>query len=253
MAEYTMELREYIEQFSQTETGLSHATIIETGRPNLFDFDYPIYDENYKKDFETHFIYNFYTREIGFEAEGLFKFKLENWLNINMPYFNNLFESELLTYDPLTNSKMDGTNDKTDNKTLTGKITGTDNATNNGSNNATVTDDNFERRIASDNPDSRLALTANDGEGVIEYANEIDEQNTNNSRTVSGSNNDTVSSTSEVDTNNTEDGTENVTTHREGKLGVVSYAKLLQEHRATFLRIEKEIFAEMQELFMGVY
>jgi hypothetical protein len=64
---------------------------------------YPIFDTNYKAIFETHFIRNFYTREIGFETEGLFKFKLENWLSINMGYFNKMFESELLTFDPLIN------------------------------------------------------------------------------------------------------------------------------------------------------
>nr|prf protein p11,lower collar [Bacillus phage phi29] len=88
MSSYTMQLRTYIEMWSQGETGLSTAEKIEKGRPKLFDFNYPIFDESYRTIFETHFIRNFYMREIGFETEGLFKFHLETWLMINMPYFN---------------------------------------------------------------------------------------------------------------------------------------------------------------------
>jgi hypothetical protein len=51
-------------------------------------------------------------REIGFETEGLFKFNLETWMIINMPFFNKLFESESLTFDPLTNYKLDTTHNK---------------------------------------------------------------------------------------------------------------------------------------------
>ena len=106
MSSYTMQLKTYIEQASQTST-LSTRDKIEQGRTKLFDFEYPIFDETYKKVFETNFIRRFYMTEIGFETEGLFKFHLETWLLINMPYWNKMFESELLQFDPLTNAKMD--------------------------------------------------------------------------------------------------------------------------------------------------
>jgi hypothetical protein len=38
-----------------------------------------------------------------------------------------------------------------------------------------------------------------------------------------------------------------------GKTGDQSYSKMLNEYRDTFLRIEKMIFKEMNELFMLVY
>jgi hypothetical protein len=71
MSSYTMQLREYIEQATQDIEEMSIKDRIEAGRPKLFDFSYPIFDTNYKAIFETHFIRNFYTREIGFETEGL--------------------------------------------------------------------------------------------------------------------------------------------------------------------------------------
>ena len=107
MATYTMPLKVIIEQPTQNRNDLTLKQRLEVGRVNLFkDIDYPIFNENYRSEFETKFIRYFYNKEIGFETESLFKFELETWLQINMPYYNQLFESELLEYDPLTNIAM---------------------------------------------------------------------------------------------------------------------------------------------------
>lgn len=253
MSSYTMQLRTYIEQATQDQSSLSVRDRIEAGRTKLFDFDYPIFDEAYRKVFETHFIRKFYMREIGFETEGLFKFNLETWLIINMPYFNKLFESELLTFDPLKNSEMNVTHTKTmdSDSTSTADGTQTTNASNTG--NTTRTDDQFSRDLESKNPDTRLAITTQDGAGVIEYATQIDETTNTNATTgttnttATGTTNDTQTVTANIDS--VEDYIEN----RIGKTGDSSYSKLLEEYRNTFLRIENQIFAEMQELFMLVY
>jgi hypothetical protein len=256
MASYTMELREYIEMWSQDEE-ISNRERIEKGRSKLFDFDYPLFDTNYKAVFETHFIRNFYRREIGFETEGLFKFQLESWLLINMPYFNKLFESELLKFDPLTNSKMENSHTITKGKdqTLDSTTDGTNNGATTNTTSGSVTDDNFNRQIDSKTPDGRLNLTANDGEGVIEYANEIVENNENNTSTSTGTTDGTSSNTSKVTgtANTTVTETEEYVQNQLGKVGVQTYSKMLQEYRQSFLRIEKQIFKEMQELFMLVY
>jgi hypothetical protein len=256
MASYTMQLREYIEMFSQDLT-LSTRDKIETGRTKLFDFDYPIFDPLYKKVFETHFIRKFYMREIGAETEGLFKFNLETWLIINMPFFNKLFQSELIIFDPLTNTKIDvtHTNKKDTTQNQTGTMDGTNISTNNQDTNGSLTEDNFDRQLDSDNPDSRLSITANDGQGVIEYAKTIKENNENNSKTstnhVTGTGNDTtsVNSTNDATINETEDFVES----KIGKIGGQSYSKMMNEYRESLMRVENKIFAEMQELFMLVY
>jgi hypothetical protein len=269
-----MELRNYIEAFSQDTENLSWDQRIEIGRPKLFDFDYPIFDINYKKVFETHFINNFYMSEIGFETEGLFKFRLKNWMNVNMPYFNKLFESELLDFDPLVNSMTEirktKSNDKKQNQTSTmdGNSSGTAHQTNNGTthqtSNGTGTEDNFSRNLLSDTPESRLTITSNDGTGVIEYASKIEEDNTNNSKTASntedGTSNNTVDGTSSEtshvgSTSNTSiNETEDYLQYIAGKTGDSTFSSMVNEYRSTFLRIEKDIFREMRkELFMLVY
>jgi hypothetical protein len=239
-----MQLREYIEGWSQDQT-LSVRDRIEVGRTKLFDFDYPIFDPDYKNVFETHFIRHFYMREIGFETEGLFKFYLENWMIINMPYFNKVFESELIQFDPLTNTKMDITDKKTVNKTQdqTGSSDGS--STSSGS----LADNDFARHLVSNNPDSRLQLTANNGEGVIEYASEIEENTANNSKTSSSNDSNHVTQSANAVSNEIEDYVQS----RIGKVGDQSFSKMLNEYRDSLVRVENSIFKEMQQLFMLVY
>lgn len=289
MASYTMELREYIESFSYGQT-LSIRDQIEQGRTKLFDFDYEIFDTNYKKVFETHFIRRFYMREIGYETEERFKFELETWLMINMPYFNKLFQSELLTFPVFDNTKLDSTNHKTNDTTTTstGQTDGTSSSTQDGTSeetsnttdhetehqtgSATETGNDFSRKLGSDTPDTRLTITSNNGEGVIEYASNIEEINTNNSKTTSstgdttgdktsdhtasgsthatGSETTSVTSTGNGTVNEIEDYIESKT----GKLGTQTYASMLKEYRDSFLRIENDMFKEMEKrLFMLVY
>lgn len=295
MAEYTMQLREYIEMWSQFYKNTSQpiplttSEKIEIGRTKLFDFDYTIFDESFKKIWETNFIRHFYMREIGFETEALFKFYLETWIDINMPYYNKLFESELLIFDPLTNTKIletiDKTNDLTrgDTKTagLTSTTTGTNSqdinssnttdGTNNKDINSTITDDSFNRTLDSSTPDTRLNITTNDGIGVIEYADKIQEQNENDKRTIISSDDttthqlvtDIVSSDATTNATTTGSQTDNLTSsintiedyvkNLSGKVGAQSYSKMLTEYRETFLRVEKQMFKEMNELFMLIY
>lgn len=270
MAEYTMELREYIESFSQdTIDSLTTDQIIENGRTKLFDFAYPLYDSSYKTTFETNFIRNFYMREIGFETEGLFKMRLQNWLNLNMPYWNQMYESESLSYNPLENSNRTNThtktNDKTENgtndTTVSGSSNNTKNTTTNQTNDTTTSENNFDRLLESNNPDSRLEITATNGTGVIEYASSIEENSVTNSGTNNETINGTVSDTSSVNQsgtnnttiNNTIDETETFNQSSSGKIGVQTYPEMIQKHRDIFLRIDKMIFEEMQELFMLLY
>lgn len=230
---------------------------IEKGRQLLFDFDYPIFDEAYKAVFETNFIRRFYMKEIGFETEGLFKFQLETWLLINMPYFNKMFESELLEFDPFSNAKMTQNYTKTGNKDGTVEVSRdeTRDRTNSQDVNGTTSENDFRRTIDNDTPDSRLAITTAEGSGIIEYASHItedkDNRTTSNDINTSGSSKDTSNLDGTTKTDVTD--TETFVQSRVGKTGSQSYSKMLQEYRETLLRIENKMFNEMKQLFMLVY
>lgn len=253
MSSYTMQLKEYIEMWTQNNTTISTRERIETGRTKLFDFTYPIFDENYRKVFETHFIRNFYTREIGFETEGLFKFHLETWLSINMPYFNKLFESELLDFDPLVNSMTEMKYKKQNDKSMTQTSKGDSSSNGSGSVAETGGQNQFTRQLESNTPDSRLAITTEDGKGVIEYASHINEETDTNTKTSST----TQASASSGTVNSSSDGVindvEDYVQYRAGKIGVQSFSKMVNEYRESFIRIENKIFNEMNQLFMLVY
>jgi hypothetical protein len=256
MSTYTITLKEIVDLYA-LDGASNLRDKIELARGKIFDFDYSFYDETKRKDFETDFIRNFFMREIGFETEELWKFHLENYLRINMGYWNNLFKSETLVFDPLMNTKIDGNGTKTNNQTTSGtsETKGSSTGNNTQKTNGTLTENDFQRKLESDTPDQRLGITANNGTGVIEYANNIEEETANNSKTSSGTN--TASSTDTSDVTNTasqtNNGNETFLDHREGKIGDQSYSKMLQEYRDTFLRIEKQIFKEMNQLFMLVY
>lgn len=293
----TIQLRRIIEQPTQYETGLSHRERIEIGRQHLFDFDYPIFDEKYRKTFETNFIRHFYTRNIGQEVVGLFKFYLESYLNLHMPYYNQLFESEKIEFDPLINSKMNTTSTKEHDKTETGNETskntgtstqdtdqtisgtkgktGTSSGTTNDTSTGTNEETDFTRNLSENTPDGRLAITAQDGVGAVEYASKIDEQRETSNQSSQAERDSTFSANEQVDetdnkTNlekvtgsnvndltanreNVENYFEQFTYQKEGKIGVQSYSKLLAEFRQSFLRIEQDIFNEMDDLFMQIY
>lgn len=76
-------------------------TIIELSAPAIFNFDFPIFDENYRLVLEKKILRHFYTREIGEETVGLWKLRLWDKLNVIMPYYNKLYNSELLEFNPL--------------------------------------------------------------------------------------------------------------------------------------------------------
>ena len=61
---------------------------------NIFDFDYPIFREEYRKTFEENFINYFLDDEIAHETVALFKHRLKVKLRLIMPYYNKIFETQ---------------------------------------------------------------------------------------------------------------------------------------------------------------
>lgn len=281
-----MPLRQIIEWATQFQTGLTRAEVIEEGRKKLFDFSYPIASD-YKKEFETKFIRHFYFKEIGFETEGHFKFELESWLNLHMPYYNQLIETTHLEYDPLYNVdyKRDHDSDRSINqkdirKTDTvidseGKFKNQQNGDSTTKQDQTSSQRSDAQQIEKnkdlreDTPDDRLSIINDDN--IIQSASEI-KQNDNkkesydninsqgnsnqNTKTLNTSSGDTQNNTTG---NNIDDFTSDkddklkTKDHVYGKQGNMTYPQMIKEHREALLRIEQMIFREMSELFMLVY
>ena len=120
MSKYTTEVR-YI-----CETNTSHPIagdgfnnveeIINSSHANIFNFDYPIFDNRYRAVLEKKILRHFYTREICDETVGLWKLRMCDRLNVIMPYYNQLYESALLEFNPFYDTDYTRTGNVKDDK-----------------------------------------------------------------------------------------------------------------------------------------
>lgn len=103
--------------------------------------NYPIFDENYRKVLNKKILLHYYTREIGTETVGLWKLRLKTKMGEIMPYYNQMYKSELLDFNPLydvdysTTHKEQGGEERKD----TENVTGSDNYNAGGSDQRNVT------------------------------------------------------------------------------------------------------------------
>lgn len=104
MSKYTTEVRFICESLANLDESKGYNnvdTIIDAARPQIFNFNYPIFDNSYKPLLEKKILKHFYTREICEETYGLWHLRLDAKMNEIMPYYNKLYESELLEFNPL--------------------------------------------------------------------------------------------------------------------------------------------------------
>ena len=259
MSKYTTELRFICETsagLTDSEGYTSTRDIIEKSRAKIFDFDYPIFDENYRSVLETKIIKHYYTREIAAETVGLWKLWLDDRMNNIMPYYNQLYKSELLEFNPLydtdittdSNRKINHDENTTDNNVRTDNLS-TDNSH---EDHDTDSGTNDNLTAYSDTPQNGLT-------GVTELnyltnatkVNGSDNKKHDNNGSYKTKNTGTVSN----DGKGTKkyDNTDEYLEHVKGKRGTDSYAKILQEYRKTFLNIDQMIINSLSDLFMGVW
>ena len=153
MSKYTTELRFICETeagYNQSQGYKKVNEILTAAAPKIFDFDFPIYDENYRLALETKILKHYYTREISEETYGLWKLRLDTALNEIMPYYNQLYKSAILEFNPLydvdvqrTYTKvLDGTESGTSSGKGKGSATGKSNDTTKTTREATSTNAN---------------------------------------------------------------------------------------------------------------
>lgn len=102
MSKYTTELRYICEAYA----GLDHSvgydqvnSVIEASKDQIFE-EYEIFDEAYRSVLNTKILRHYYTREICAETVGLWKLWLNNTMHEIMPYYNQLYRSATLEFNP---------------------------------------------------------------------------------------------------------------------------------------------------------
>lgn len=238
MSRYTTQIRFICE----SEAGLVESKgyndieeIITTARPKIFDFDFPIFDEEYRVPFEKMILRHFYTREIGYETYGLWKLKLWDKLNLIMPYYNEMYKSQLLNFNPLydtdytVNHMGQGSGSNSDNETVS----------ENGSNSNTRWD------LFSDTPQGGINGITADSDSVANNTYLTDARKI----TDNGSNNNLVGRQRAGTVTSMDSYTDRVF----GKRGSITYSKMITEFRKTFLRIDEMVCEELDGLFFGLW
>ena len=110
MAQDTVQMRKFVTQW------VKDAGAYDTSKPEWKqDFspayarlgldEYPIYDESKRKQLNDKFIRHYWMREIGCETVGHFCLWCSNTFNEIMPYYNKLYEAELLNVEHLLGIK----------------------------------------------------------------------------------------------------------------------------------------------------
>ena len=104
MSKYTTELRyicESLAGYDESQGFDEVDEILRKSAPLVFSFNYPIFDQAYRLPLEMKILRHFYTREISEETYGLWKLRLQAKMNEIMPYYNQLYRTETLEFNPL--------------------------------------------------------------------------------------------------------------------------------------------------------
>lgn len=292
MSKYTTEVR-YI---CEVNAGLNYSEgynsindILDNCVDKVFDFPFPIFDEAYRPVIEKKILKHYYTREIGTETVGLWKHFLDMKMNEIMPYYNQLYKTQLLEFNPLyevdlyTEHTKQGDSNSVQNTANTGTIsddgeesftrtdalkrTSQDSGTEGDS--GSVVNKNVRWDIYSDTPQG--ALTNVNNESYLTNARKITDDGTGSTNTNTKTfgkkvvtddtgtqtNVGTKENTRTLDTRTNSSGnistTEDYLQHVWGKTPGASYSKLLKEYRETFLNIDMMIINELKDLFFNLW
>lgn len=253
MSKYTTEVRFICENsagLSESEGADNVDSILDKCWNKVFNFDFPIFDENYRQVLCRKILKHYYTREIAHETVGRWKLALNAKLNEIMPYYNQLYKSELLEFNPfydvdLTRSREgSGTSNRTSNNTETNSGTSKNVSSGSGTSNT----DTLNR--FSDTPQNSM-----DTQGIADSVPLTTVTKVNEDNTTTNESTDTLTR----DDSKTENGTENINNTDKyietvkGKQGTENYSSLLKKFRETFLNIDMMIIEDCSDCFFTLW
>lgn len=227
MSKYTTEVRFICETLAGYDESQGYGKIddiIEAARPKIFDFSYPIYDTSYKSVLEHKILNHYYLREIGMETVGVWKHFLNMKMNEIMPYYNKLYESAAMEYDPLHDVDYYRKHEGKDTGSNESKTTTAGTTHGEGWDYYSDTPQGSVRNLENLTYLTDARYVTNDGTNGNEVTNE-----------------------------GTAENTDEYLDHIYGKMGTGSYAKMIQEYRDTLLNIDMLIIDELGDLFMNLW
>lgn len=255
MSKYTTEVRyicESLAGLNDSKGADSVDDIILLAYPKIFTTKAELFNEEYKAILYPKILKHYYLREIGAETVGIWKLWMNTRLEEILPYYNQLYKSTLLDFDPLEDVNLSRTHTREEENNET-------NDSNRGlvSENKTTTEqtlstttDNTRRDLYSDTPQG--ALTGVENENYLTNARKITDDNTQN-QTNNGSTDITLNENETQKQNRVGNVQENYSETVKGKQGMNTFSKMLTEYRDTFLNIDQLVIEEFSDLFMTLW
>lgn len=204
---------------------------------DLFSFDYDFYEPMLKKQFENKFMDYYRYKEIGFESIERFQRQLMEKLNRIMPYYRQLYISELRSADIdfMLNKDLKETTQRelsSDDETLMKSLMESLSKNSNQSTSTTEHKESVLNNINAQIGDGKLTGMSGDT-GTDEGSSTQTSNDTSNSQT---------STKSKI--------METITLLSQGNIGVTSSAELLEKWRSIFINIDEMIIVnECWDLF----
>lgn len=232
MSNYTTEVRFICEQKSGlTESVGANSVdeIINQSWDKIFTSKCKFFDENYRKKLCCKILKHYYLREIGAETVGLWLLWMNTKLEEIMPYYNQLYSSAKLEFNPFYDVDLTRQHKR--------DYEGNTNTEDSGKRDTTGNSNGTNYRLFSDTPQGSLVGVENET-----YLTDATKQTDNNNSTVK----EITETNGKTDTNSTENFIEII----KGKQGTENYSSLLQKYRETFLNIDMQVIEEFSDLFM---
>lgn len=267
MSKYTTEVRFICEQKAGLDEskGFTHVDdILDEAWDKIFTTEATIFDEEYRPVICKKILKHYYTREIGAETVGLWLLWMNTKLEEILPYYNKLWSSALLEFDPFNDvdwtrdGRRNGNTAEISSGNYTDSKTGsaTEEIDNTYSESSSGTNGNTHYDKYSDTPQGALNGVENDT--YLTNARKVTDAGTNSGQGSGTSGTDRELETSESTTgsksNNVQgSSTETYTERIAGKMNSRSYQELLMKLRETFINIDMLVIEEFKDLFMNVW
>ena len=202
---------------------MAHYTItIKTLKDNNFDFglqNYPIFNETYRDTLNNNILNFYYENEIGFETAELFKFYLNNTMQLIMPKYNIMYEKQeqalLKIFDNVNLHETSNRNNE------------------NSINSETVSNSN-NKVLFQDTPQGQLDFT------------DLENQKWATNYTMNKSN---IGDNSQSSGESSEDYERTITGNNGNKYNI----ELLNDIKNNIMNIDMLIINELSDLFMGIF
>lgn len=206
---------------------------------------YPIFDEAYRDVLNNKILQHYWFREIGFETPALFKNRLNVRMNEIMPYYNELYATANIKYDPFNNYDLTSDGNETSVHSEDHDSKRSENSSTSSDAKAKSNSENKSRALVSTTPQTQLS-------GREDYA-------TNVSDTISTTSGDNDSVSNGTAVSNIDDLTkmlanneDNYIRHVKGLTGITKSSALMQ-YRDAIINVDIMVLDNLSDLFMMIY